>query len=108
MTDYIGDKLSPTIIRVTKGCDRKFSLTRKDVTGAPLDWNATLVMKIGTSPVTSISATVTNNVADVRIESAVCDQVTNTTTWQLYMSETGAPTLETPLRVGRFQRQDGD
>jgi hypothetical protein len=33
--------------------------------------------------------------------------VKNTTTWQIIMSQAGAPTLETPLMVGTFDRQDG-
>lgn len=107
MTVYIGDKLSSTVIRVTKGCDRKFSLTRKDGSGGPVAWNATVTLKIDTSPVTSINATVASNVADVRIESTVCDQVVDGTSWQLLMSESGSPPLETPLMVGHFQRQDG-
>jgi hypothetical protein len=37
----------------------------------------------------------------------VLDLVTKRTQWQVIMSQAGAPTLETPLMVGTFERQDG-
>jgi hypothetical protein len=108
MTDYIGDELAPKIIRV-KGADRKFTLRRKDTNGDPVDWPTDVYLSIDidkTSP-TRVDAVVTAELALVRIESTVADQVKNSTTWQAIMSEAGSPTLETAIAVGYFQRQDG-
>lgn len=37
-------------IPVTKGCDRAFTLNRKDTAGAAVDWNASLYMDILIDP----------------------------------------------------------
>jgi hypothetical protein len=109
MTDYIGDDLVPTVMRVTKGADRKFRLRRHDIDDNPVDWDAEVWVSIDidkTSP-TRVDATVAGELADLQIESEVLDQVRNSTTWQVIMSEAGTPTLEIPLLVGYFERQDG-
>lgn len=109
MTDYIGDELPPKVIRVTKGADRMFTIRRRDVDNNPVDWDAAVYLSIDIdkNAPTQIPAVVTNELAVVRIEQTVVAQVTNRTTWQAIMSEAGAPTLETPLMVGTFLRQDG-
>ena len=107
MTDYIGDKLTPKIIRVTKGADRTFTIRRRDADGNPVDWDADVYLNIDLDTPQRVDATVTNELAVVRIEQSVADQVTNVTTWQAVMSEAGSPTTETPLMVGKFLRQDG-
>jgi hypothetical protein len=58
-----------------------------------------------TSP-TRIAATVVSDLATVRIESTVGDQVKTGTTWRAVMSA-GNPSLETALLVGTFERNDG-
>lgn len=109
MVDYIGDELPPKVIRVTKGADRRFTIRRLDVDDNPVDWDADVYLSIDidkASP-TRVDAEVTANLAVVRIEQTVCNQVKDSTTWQAIMSEAGVPTLETPLMVGFFDRQDG-
>jgi hypothetical protein len=109
MTDYIGDELAPKIIRVTKGADRKFTIRRKDTNGDPVDWDADVYLSIDidkTAP-TRIDADVTDDLAVLRIESTVVALLKDSTTWQAIMSQAGVPTLETPLMVGTFERQDG-
>jgi hypothetical protein len=107
MTDYIGDDLPPTVMRVTKGADRKFTLRRHDVSDNPVDWDADIYINIDLDPPQRVDADVTDETAVIQIESTVLDLVTKRTQWQVIMSQAGAPTLETPLMVGTFERQDG-
>lgn len=108
MTDFIGDELSPKRIRVTRGADRKFSLRRTDTNGDPIGWDAQVYINVWVDKTpTKVFATVTDELAAVRLESTLLDQVTDRTQWQIIMSEAGTPTLETPLLVGTFLRQDG-
>lgn len=107
MTVYIGDELTPTVMRVTKGADRKFTLRRHDTADNPVDWDADIYIIVGTDPPQRVDATVTAEIADIQIESEILDEVTNRTQWQIVMSQPGSPTLETPLMVGTFKRQDG-
>jgi hypothetical protein len=107
MTDYIGDDLTPAVMRVTKGADRKFTLRRHDVSDNPVDWDADVYINIDLTPPERVDAVVTDENAEFQIESDILDQVTKRTQWQVIMSQTGAPTLETPLMVGTFERQDG-
>lgn len=109
MVDYIGDELPPKIIRLTKGTDRVFTIRRRDIDNNPVNWGAQVYLNIDidkTAP-TRVDAVVTNEFAAVRIESTVGDLCKASTTWQAVMSEADTPTLETPLMVGFFQRQDG-
>jgi hypothetical protein len=109
MTDYIGDELTPTVMRVSKGADRKFTLRRHDTDDAPVDWDADIYISIDVDKAapTRVDAVVTGETADLQIEAEVLDLVKNSTTWQVIMSQAGTPTLETPLLVGTFDRQDG-
>jgi hypothetical protein len=108
VTDFIGDDLAPKIMRVTKGADRKFTLRRRDESDTPVDWDAEVYISIDIvgGPV-RVDATVSGETADFQIESDILDQVKKTTTWQVIMSQSGDPTLETPLMAGTFERQDG-
>ena len=96
-------------IPVTKGCDRAFTLNRKNDAGAAVDWDASVYMDILIDPnsPTRITATVTDAAAAFRIESTTCDLVTNSTVWRIVMSQPGSPTLETPVALGKFKRFDG-
>lgn len=58
-------------------------------------------------PPTRVEATVNSDLATVRIESSIADLVRTGTTWRAVMSQPGSPTLETPLLVGTFERNDG-
>jgi hypothetical protein len=56
---------------------------------------------------TRVDAVVDASLAVIRLESDVCDQVKTGTTWRIGMSEPDTPTLETPILVGVFERNDG-
>ena len=108
MPDYIGELLPTRIIRVTKGADRSFTITRRDDDGDPADWNAALYIDIDidkTAPM-RVPATVVGETATIRIESTICDQVRNGTSWRVIMSQAGSPTFETALMIGTFERND--
>lgn len=109
MTDFIGDALPPKRIRVTRGADRKFTLRRTNPDGDPIDWNAQVYLnvRVGSGAPTRVDAVVVDELAVVRLESTLLDTVDDRTQWQAIMSEAGTPTLETPLMVGTFLRQDG-
>jgi len=109
MTDYIGTPPAQRIIPVTRGADRLFSIRRRDEQGDPQDWDATLFIDIDIDKAapTRVNAEVTDDVAVIRIESTLCDQVRNSTRWRILMSQPDTPTLETPLLVGTFERHDG-
>lgn len=108
--DYIAAKLPNRVLPVTKGTDRVFSIRRRSpVDGSPMNWGAQVFVDIDiskTSP-TRVQASVAADIATVRLESTVCDQVKTGTTWRAVMSVAGTPTLETPLLVGTFERNDG-
>jgi hypothetical protein len=111
MDDYLAPLLPNRTIPVSKGFDRKIPVRRKDPdTGDPLDWDAQVFMLIDidkTSP-TRVDALMDASLAVIRIESDVCDQCKTGTTWRIGVSEeTDTPTLETPLLVGTFERNDG-
>jgi hypothetical protein len=110
MPDYITPKLPNRVIVVTKDCDRVITVRRRDpVTGVPVNWDATVSIKIDiqrNSP-TSISGSVVGSVATIRIESTVLDEVKTGTTWRVIMSQAGTPRLETAVLVGTFERNDG-
>jgi hypothetical protein len=109
VTDYIAAKLPNRVIPVVKGTDRQFSIRRRDpATGNPVNWNANVFVDIdiNKSSPTRVAATVLNDLATVRIESTVCDQVKTGTAWRAVMSA-GNPSLETALLVGTFERNDG-
>lgn len=110
MTDYVGgpppDERS---IAITRGFDKKFSLRRRDVNGDPVDWDADVFIDIDIDRAapTRVEATITNSLAEFRIESDTCDLIKNGVKWRAGMSQAGSPSLETVLIVGRFARHDG-
>lgn len=113
MTDYIGgNPPAHKVISLTKGTDKVITLRRKDVGSNPLNWDASVWIDIDidkTAP-TRVTAVVADDVAAVRIESTTADTIPATKTgvkWRLVMSQAGSPTLETPLMVGVFERNDG-
>lgn len=109
MTDYVGgDPPDERKIAVSKGFDKQFSVRRRDINGNPVNWVADVFIDVDIDKEnpTRIHATVTNDLAAFRIESAVCD-VLRSTRWRIGMSQAGSPTLETALIVGRFERHDG-
>jgi diacylglycerol kinase family enzyme len=69
VTEYIGDDLTPAVMRVTKGADRKFTLRRHDAGDVAVDWDAEVYISIDidkTSP-TRVDATVVGETADLQI-----------------------------------------
>lgn len=109
MPDYIAPKLPNRVLPVTKGTDRLFSIRRRDPEGDPQDWDCDVFIDIDidkTAP-TRIPAQVIDDLAVIRIESNVADQCKNGMTWRAVMSQPGNPSLETPLLVGIFERNDG-
>lgn len=110
MANYIAPKLPNRVLPMTKGTDRVFSIRRKDSDGTPRDWDCDVFIDIDidkTAP-TRVQAQVVDDLAVVRIESNIGDQCRNGMTWRAVMSQvsTGS-SLETPLLVGIFERNDG-
>ena len=106
MTDYIGGE--PPVIKLislTRGSDKVITLRRKDTVASPLDWDADVYMIVDTTEPAQYDAVVTDDVAVIRIEAAVVDELTSQK-WRIIMSQTGSPSLETPLLRGKFQRND--
>lgn len=109
MSNYIAPKLPNRLLPITKGTDRVISIQRLDGNGLAQAWDCDVFMDIDIdkSAPTRIAATVDGSIAVIRIESSVGDLCKNTTTWRAVMSQPGDPTLETPLLVGLFERNDG-
>lgn len=106
MTDYIGGEPPVSkLISLTRGADKVITLRRKDTNGDPLDWAADLYMVVDTTDPVQYDAAVTDDVAVIRLESTVGDELT-VQKWRIIMSQTGSPSLETPLLRGKFQRND--
>lgn len=108
MTDYVTPKLPNRVIAVTRGADAVFTCRRR-AAGTLIDWDATLFISIDIDKAapTRIDAEVTGPNAVVRIESTVADQTRTGMTWQVLVSQASSPTLETPVLVGTFERNDG-
>lgn len=109
MTNYIAPKLINRVLPITKGTDRVFSIRRRDVNGDPVDWNCSVFIDIDISKTnpTRVQATVTYDLATVRIDQTITDLCKTNTTWRAIMSEPGNPSVETALLVGIFERNDG-
>lgn len=112
MTDYIVGKLPNRIIPLTKGCDARIALRRKDVTTKdPIDWGGAVYMLIDLPQKEfpeRIDGVVDTSLATITIESDSADVCQNGTTWQVVLSVPGSPkSYERPLMVGTFERNDG-
>jgi hypothetical protein len=111
LTSYIAPKLPNRVLPVTRGTDRVFSIRRRDpVNGDPMEWQAQVFVDIDlvrNETPTRIQAVIAADLATIRIESTIADQLRTGTTWRAVMSQPGNPTLETPLLVGTFERNDG-
>lgn len=110
MAEYITAKLPNRVIVVTRDCDRKITVRRRDpITAEPVNWGAEVYMKVDVdrnSP-THVAGEVSGSVATIRLESSLLDNVRNGTTWRVIMSEDGTPRFETAVMVGTFERNDG-
>lgn len=112
MPEPVNPKLPNRVIYVTKDCDHKLSIRRRDpVSHAPVDWGVDtevyIKIDIDRNSPTRVSGTVSGSLATIRIESTVLDQVRNGTTWRVVMSQPGTPRYETRVMVGTFERNDG-
>lgn len=108
MTDYLTAPPRAFVIPVTRGCDRAFTVRRKNSSGDLADWDSSVYISIDIdkSDPTVVSAEVDGAYATFRLESSVCDLVKNSTTkWRIVMSDANG--LETALAVGVFERHDG-
>jgi hypothetical protein len=107
MTNYIGgEPPAAKTISLTKGTDKVFTLRRKDIDGTtPLDWDADVYMVIDTAEPQTFDAVITDDVAVIRLESDVCDEL-YAEKWRVIMSQAGSPSLETALVRGTFERND--
>lgn len=105
--NFLGRPPKSWIIPATKGCDRAFTVRRKDSAGEPVDWDAEvyIVIDIDKDEPTTVQADVSGSIASFLIDSETCDSVKNATRWRIIMSDDNG--LETPLAVGRFERYDG-
>lgn len=110
MADYIVRKRPNYVLAVTKGTDCVFTMIRRDPdTGDEMDWDASVYVDVDidkTAP-TRVETTVSGASAVVRIESTIADLTKTGTTWRAIVSQAGTPTLETPILVGTFERDDG-
>lgn len=119
---YVFPPKPTRIIPATLGADCQFVLRRRtpgatpdDPPGDPIDWPAdlTLSVRVGVKPTPVVVDAVINGPdATVRIPASVMDLVRESTTWQAIASLSGSPlgddpTLEKPVMVGHFERNDG-
>ena len=110
MADYVTPKLPNRVIPVTKDCDAKITLRRRDpVTHDPLDWGADvyILVDVDKSSPTKVNAVVVDSLATLVVESSVTNLIKAGTTWRVVMSSPGSPSFERPLMVGVFERNDG-
>lgn len=122
MADYVFPPKPTSIIPATLGADCQFVLRRRassDTPGGPLgdpvDWPTNLILSVwvGVKPEpVVVAAQIVGADATVRIPAAVMDRVRDSTLWQAIASVAGAPfgddpSLEEPVMVGHFERNDG-
>ena len=105
MTLIVGSDPAACVVRITRGCDTAFTFQRVDEHGAgvPIAAEVYLLVDLSKAAPTKVPCVVTSDTAAVLFPAAVCDQVKNTTTWQLVRADN----LKTPLLVGTFDRIDG-
>lgn len=108
MSDFLCPPPAEKIIPVTRGCDRSFTIQRRDPDGDPVDFDegtdVYLVIDIDRNSPTQVHAVVSGSTAAVTIPDAVCDQCRNGTRWRAVIDQ---GSLEIPLLVGKFERHDG-
>ena len=107
---YVNAKLPNHTIVVTKDCDRTLTVRRRHpTTGDAVNWGAAvyILVDVDRNNPTRVEGTVDNSLATIRMESSLLNLVRNGTTWRVVMSQTGAPSLETAVMVGAFERNDG-
>jgi hypothetical protein len=106
-SNYIGNPPVKFVIPVTLGCDRAFTVKRRNEAGELADWDAEvyIVVDIDRASPTTVQAAVSGSNAVFLVESSVCDLVKNSTRWRIVMSDDEG--FEAPIAVGSFERHDG-
>src|SRR5947209_8971845 len=109
-SSYVGPPAVSLVIPVTLGCDFVFSVRRLDANQQPVDYVGPVVCHVTDDRELineTIPATVTGNMATVRLTPDVLDRVRYSTKWRLAAQDPSfTPTLETPLMVGTFEPHD--
>ena len=104
--NYIGKPPKQWIIPVTLGCDKAFTVRKRDAAGQLVNWGGQVYIEIDINKLvpTRVSAVVAGGLATFTIQSTVCDLVKQGTRWRIVMQ---VNTAETALAVGTFERHDG-
>lgn len=108
MTNYLIPPPVEKVIPVTRGCDRLFTVERKNEAGESTNFatGSAVYMWIDidkTAP-TKVDAVVSGSQAAFSIQSTVLDLVRTGTRWRIVLD---VADTETPLLVGKFERHDG-
>jgi hypothetical protein len=108
---FIGDIPADRVIRITKDCDRIVNFRLIDADGNPKIWGTqrSVYIEIDVSKTQSarVDATIITDLATVRLESDVLNQVGNNSGWRAIISDAAlSPSLETPICIGTFERHD--
>lgn len=111
MTDYDSPKLPNRVRTLTKDCDHKITLRRLDaVDGDPLDWpdgaEIYVLIDISKDP-ERVDGVIDGSLVTMRIESEIANLCKDGTTWRVVISTGDDPSFEQPLRLGYFERNDG-
>lgn len=104
--NYLGKPPKKWVIPVTFGCDRSFTVRKRNALGELVSWGAQVYidMDINKSSPTRVFAVVDGALATFTLESAVCDLANQSTRWRIVVAVNG---FETPMAVGNFERHDG-
>lgn len=109
MTSYVAAKLPNRVIPLTRDCDRAVALRRTDEDGDPVNWDCDVYMliDINRSDPTRVDGVVSGSLATVKVEAETANQCRSGVTWRIVASSDGAPSTESPIMVGTFERNDG-
>lgn len=120
MTDYDTPKLPTRVRTLTRNCDHKITLERldslptEDNPGNPIDWpggaEIYVLIDINSKVPERVDGVIDGSLVTMRIESEIADQCIDGTTYRIVIStaEGSDPSFETPLRLGYFERNDGE
>jgi len=116
MTDYDTPRLPTRVRTLTRNCDHKITLRRVDapVDGNPIDWpdGAEIYCLIDIDPKVPerVDGVIDGSLVTMRIESEIADLCKDETTYRVVISTAAGsePSFEQPLRLGYFERNDGE
>lgn len=97
------------VIVVTKDSDQIVTVRRRDASGAVINWDSQVYLKVDVDRnfPTTVTGSVSGAVATFRLESTLLNDVRDGMGWRVVMSQAGSPSLETTVMVGTFRRVDG-